>query len=242
MIDMKGKQVVMLAIVLLCLTIGGLFVYKNFFVSKTEKASIVEEKVEEKKEILKEQIVFPAEEEVIPEKEIPKKEEVVETLEETPIDVSAPEVKKEVMEIVEKEKIEEIALVEEEIVKPPIEKEISLAKDAWDIEEITGLIIEETMTKIGYEFYENFFSLWEAPKGITGYNIYINEKASPMWGSLVYVNVNNTLVWNRVLRPRSEDIEEAAKNSIEVVKNYLFQYEEIKRQLENVDMIGDGIW
>lgn len=121
-------------------------------------------------------------------------------------------------------------------------KETKIIENAQDIEEITGLIIEKTMTKIGYEFYENFFSLWEAPKGITGYNIYINEKASPMWGSLVYVNVNNTLVWNKMLRPRSEDIEKAVKNSIGVVRKYLNQYEEIRRQLEKGDMIGDGIY
>jgi len=99
------------------------------------------------------------------------------------------------------------------------------------------------MTKIGYDFYEIFFSLWEAPKGITGYNIYINEKASPMWGSLVYINVDDTLVWNMMLKPRSNDIEEAVKNSIGLVINYLYQYEEIKRLMEEGgDMVGNGIW
>lgn len=122
-------------------------------------------------------------------------------------------------------------------------KETKIQKIAQDIEEITGLIIEKTMTKIGYEFYENFFSIWEAPKGITGYNIYINEKASPMWGSLIYINVNDNLIWRGLIRPRSEDIETAIRNSIEVVKKYLYQYEEIRKQAEEGgDMVGSGIY
>jgi len=109
------------------------------------------------------------------------------------------------------------------------------------MEEITGLIIEETMTKIGYEFYENFFILWEAPEGIKDYNIFINEKASPLWGSWVQIKVDTAMVWSKVLKPRSEEIEKAAKEAVEVTKEFLFRYEEYKKELEGPDMEGSGI-
>jgi len=108
------------------------------------------------------------------------------------------------------------------------------------MEEITGLIIEETMTKIGYEFYEYFFLLWEPPEvEVKDYNILISEKASPLWGSWVRVDVNGTAVWSRVLRPRSEEIEEAVKESIEATRQYLYNYEQYQSQTE--DMVGTGI-
>ena len=108
------------------------------------------------------------------------------------------------------------------------------------MEEISGLIIEETMTKIGYEFYEYFFLLWEAPEvGVKDYNIFINERASPLWGSWVRVNVDGTTVWNRVLRPRSEEIEDAVKQAIEATKQYFYNYEQYQFQTE--DMVGTGI-
>jgi len=108
------------------------------------------------------------------------------------------------------------------------------------IQEIAGLIIEETMTKIGYEFYEQFFLQWKAPQvGLKHYNILIAERASPTWGSLVEVNVGETTVWSGVLRPRSEEIEEAAKQAIEAAKEYLNNYE--KYQLQTDDMVGSGI-
>ena len=109
------------------------------------------------------------------------------------------------------------------------------------MEEITGLIIEETMTKIGYEFYENFFIHWEAPKEIKDYNIFIDERASPLWGSWIQIKVDTAMVWSTVLKPRSEEIEEAAKQAVEVTKEFLSRYEEYKRELEGPDMVGSGI-
>lgn len=115
------------------------------------------------------------------------------------------------------------------------------AAEAELMEEISGLIIEQTMTKIGYEFYENFFIRWEAPKETKGYNIFINERASPFWGSWIQIKVDTTMVWSKVLKPRSEEIEEAAKQAVEVTKGFLSRYEEYKRELEGPDMVGSGI-
>lgn len=124
-------------------------------------------------------------------------------------------------------------------VRPATQEEI--AAEEWLMDEITGLVIERTMTKIGYDFYEYFFLLWEAPRatGIQDYNITINERASPLWGSWVWVDVNGTTIWNMVLRPRSAEIEEAAKEAIETTKQYLMNYEQYQFQSE--DLVGTGI-
>lgn len=108
------------------------------------------------------------------------------------------------------------------------------------MQEITGLIIEETMTKIGYEFYEYFFLQWKPPQTeLKNYNILISEKASPMWGSLVEVKIGETIVWSRMLRPRSEEIEESAQQALEATKEYLQNYE--KYQIKTIDLMGNGI-
>ncbi|MBZ9577841.1 hypothetical protein KJA13_02275 [Patescibacteria group bacterium] len=127
----------------------------------------------------------------------------------------------------------------EEAERAATKREIAAEEEL--MEEITGLIIEQTMTKIGYEFYENFFIRWEAPKGIKGYNIFIDERASPLWGSWIQIKVDTTMVWSKVLKPRSEEIEEAAKQAVEVTKGFLSRYEEYKRELEGPDMVGSGI-
>ncbi len=141
----------------------------------------------------------------------------------------APKVLSELIAILERAKEEKAATKE------------GMAAEEHLIQEITGLIIEETMTRIGYDFYEYFFLLWEAPQGIAvkDYNILINEKASPMWGSWVRVDVGETTVWSKMLKPRSEEIEDAAKQAVEATKQYLYNYE--KHQFQTADMVGTGI-
>ena len=146
--------------------------------------------------------------------------------EQKPEKASTPRILKELVGIIEAAK----AATKEE-----------MAAEDEVIMEITGLIFEETMTKIGYDFYEYFFLLWEAPEGIAvkDYNIFIKERASPIWGSWVQVAVDETAVWSRVIRPRSEDVEDAAKEAIAATQQYLYNYEQYQFQSE--DMVGTGI-
>ena len=107
--------------------------------------------------------------------------------------------------------------------------------------EITGLIIEQTMTKVGYDFYEYFYMLWEPPPEAAGreFNIYISERASPMWGSWVDVSIDDTVVWSSVLQPRSVEIEDAVAEAIMVVQQYFQDFQEDQGQIE--EMVGTGI-
>lgn len=140
---------------------------------------------------------------------------------------------KNLIELVKKHKAAENEVIEAEKKMAMVEEELMIR--------ITGLIIEETMTKIGYDFYEYFYLLWEAPGEIPvkDYNIFISERASPMWGSWVQVRVDERIVWNSVLRPRSTEIEDAAKEAIEATKEYLVNYEQY--QFKTNDMVGTGI-
>jgi hypothetical protein len=118
-------------------------------------------------------------------------------------------------------------------------EEVAAEEELMD--EITGLIMEQTMTKIGYEFYEYFFLLWEPPQevGVKDYNIFIREMASPVWGSWVSVSVNGATIWNKVLRPRSAEVEDSAKEAIVVTQQYLYNYQQYQFQSE--DLVGTGI-
>ena len=188
-----------------------------------------EKTVQEKKEAAETAIVSEIHENsralrkaVAKDQEVPEKQKAAK-----PEKPSAAEEK--IRKLIETIKEEERMATKEEIAA---EEELML--------EITGLIIEETMTKIGYEFYEYFFLFWEAPEvEVKDYNILINERASPLWGSWVKVNIDETVVWSKVLRPRSEEIEDAVKQAIEATKQYLFNYEQYQFQTE--DMVGSGI-
>ena len=112
--------------------------------------------------------------------------------------------------------------------------------------EIDGLIIEQTQTRIGHEFYRNFVIFWEAPRGIKDYNIIIIEKASPRWGSWIWIEVGGFIsrktVYRVLLKPRTEEIEEKAKKGVGVITEYLRHLQKYEKEVKGQDMTGNGIY
>ena len=112
--------------------------------------------------------------------------------------------------------------------------------------EIDGLIIDQTQTRIGQGFYQNFVTFWEAPPGIEDYNIVIVEMANPTWGSWIWIEVgglvSKEIVYRETLKPRLEEIEETAKKGVEVVREYLYRLIEYGKEVTEKDMSGTGIY
>ena len=108
--------------------------------------------------------------------------------------------------------------------------------------EIDGLIIDETKTKIGRDFYDIFYTNWQRPRNINGFTVYIREMATPSSGSWVWVVVDENIVYQTMLRPRYDVIEEAARYSVTAAQQYLLQYSQDQRQLSGEDMSGSGIY
>lgn len=108
--------------------------------------------------------------------------------------------------------------------------------------EIDGLIIDQTLTKIGHEFYEYFYALWQAPSDIKNFTIFISEKTTMSSTSLIWIEVHEMKIYENVLKPRTEEIEEAAQLGIEATQQFLFQYTQDQKQLGGEDMRGTGIF
>ncbi len=113
--------------------------------------------------------------------------------------------------------------------------------DTPDID-IPSLIIDETMTKIGKDFFDLFFANWQEPFGIQEYQITISEKALPRLGTLITVKVNDLQAFRRFLKPRYEEIETAAITAVQMVQQVLLNYEKIQKDLAGEDLKGTGIY
>jgi curli production assembly/transport component CsgE len=108
--------------------------------------------------------------------------------------------------------------------------------------EIEGLLIDQTRSRIGHEFYEDFVSFWEAPPGAKSFNLVISEQNEPRYGSWVLIEINDNLVYRVMLRPGPEDIAATAQDAIAVVREFLLRWEEFEKSLEGEDMKGKGIY
>src|SRR5690606_24825259 len=105
-----------------------------------------------------------------------------------------------------------------------------------------GLIVDETVTKMGRDFYQVFFSHWEAPPQASDFTIKITEKPMVGIGTRIMVEINNQMVAESPLQPRYDIIESIAKQAVVICFDYLKNYEQIQRELSGEDLSGSGIY
>ena len=115
------------------------------------------------------------------------------------------------------------------------------------VAEINGLVVDETITKVGRDFYEVFYSRWEPPPseaspGEMSYTIFIKELPMPGRGSQVSVLMDDTQLFTQPVQPRYDVIESLAEYAVSLVSNYVNNYEQMSRQLGNEDQRGSGIF
>ena len=108
--------------------------------------------------------------------------------------------------------------------------------------EIDGLLFDETKTKRGRDFYDYFYSSWEAPADAANYSIFIQEKPYRLTTTMIEIKINETIVFQSFLQPRQEIVELLAEQAVLQTQRYLQNYEELIRQLEGEDRSGTGIF
>jgi hypothetical protein len=88
--------------------------------------------------------------------------------------------------------------------------------------EIENLITSQVQSPIGHQFVKYFNEQWISPVGLPNMNIIVSERASPIWGSLLWIKVNENVVYRQVFSSRARDLKEAAKNAVHAVLSYMF--------------------
>lgn len=80
--------------------------------------------------------------------------------------------------------------------------------------EIDGLVVDETQTKLGQDFYAGFYSYWQPPEGAINYTITVQEQPMPNIGTRVIVSVNDEVAFQTQLQPREDVVDGAARQAV----------------------------
>lgn len=108
--------------------------------------------------------------------------------------------------------------------------------------EIDGLLVDDTKTKSGKDFYDLFYSSWEAPPEAKNYTITVSEKPFRLSYTIIVVSINENLVYQSILQPRQDILETMTGEAISMTQEYLVNYEEIVKQINGDDLSGSGIY
>ncbi|MGM0589416.1 MAG: CsgE family curli-type amyloid fiber assembly protein [Bacteroidota bacterium] len=98
--------------------------------------------------------------------------------------------------------------------------------------EINGLIINETRSKIGDQFFNVFYQHWQAPDKAPDFMLTIEEKPMPSMGTLVTVLIDNTAIFQTKLQPRYQVIEQQALRAVTI------SYQTLEQRMETANQIN----
>ena len=116
-----------------------------------------------------------------------------------------------------------------------------LAMDPLDLE-IGEMIFDETITKVGRDFYDEFFTNWINPTTIKDFSITIKERPMPGIGTQITVLIDEIEILKQFIRPNQEMIEMLAEYTVGLASQFLLNYQEIQAQLQSDDQSGTGIF
>lgn len=87
--------------------------------------------------------------------------------------------------------------------------------------EIDGMVLDETRSKVGRDFYDVFYSNWQSPPDAYNFSISISEQPSPSLGTIIYVEVNDSETFRMRLQPRYDFIQQAGQYAVRQTYSYL---------------------
>jgi curli production assembly/transport component CsgE len=126
------------------------------------------------------------------------------------------------------------------------------------------LMLDQTRSKIGRDFYEAFFRHYaELPKApglpvptdstrriepnleldLTAFVVTIEEL--PAFGvgtTVIVVSLNEQVIWQNYVQARPDILEAYAFDAAELINQYVINYQDVQRSLENDDQRGSGIF
>lgn len=105
---------------------------------------------------------------------------------------------------------------EEENERTAHKKQLEEERNQYANLSLSGLVLDETMSKMGRNFYDVFYQQWKKPKGAQNATITIQEQPIPSRGTMVIVEIDNEPVFKHRLEPRYYKTEEAAKYAVQI--------------------------
>jgi len=123
-------------------------------------------------------------------------------------------------------------------------------------EQITGLLLDNTKTKAGRDFYEAVYRNWSAalldstennlalilPTFAEEITIEFEEQPAMGNSTRIIMSVNNVPIWTDFLQPKASVIEMLSEYAVLVLTDYLTNYQEYNQDLENEDSKGTGAY
>ncbi|MDZ7691762.1 MAG: CsgE family curli-type amyloid fiber assembly protein [Balneolaceae bacterium] len=86
-----------------------------------------------------------------------------------------------------------------------------------------GMVLDETRTKMGRDFYSIFYKYWETPEQAKNFTITISEQPVPSRGTMVNIEINDQLVFRNRLEPRYHKTKKKARQAVSICQKKILR-------------------
>lgn len=90
---------------------------------------------------------------------------------------------------------------------------------------LRGLVINRTMTTLGWDFYKSFSGVWQALHPNSQFTLTVTERPTAQFGSEIWVIYDNTTLYHTFLSPARSRVNDTAKKAAQIVYDGLGQIE-----------------
>jgi curli production assembly/transport component CsgE len=120
------------------------------------------------------------------------------------------------------------------------DEKIEEKKDSHLLEnEVDGLIIDRTMTRLGDDFYFFFTQLMNERHGSLKENLTVKERPTALSGSIISIFHREKLIYRTALSPGRQHAEDKAKQALTAVTSHLLRWKTQLSYQDTFDLAQD---
>lgn len=112
----------------------------------------------------------------------------------------------------------------------------SLDKGQINNDPLRGLMINRTMTVMGWDFYKSFSEVWQALYPDSQDTLTVIERPTAQYGSEIWINYLNQTVFHTFLSPTRSRALAESKNAVEVVHNNIAIIDAQRKFVQDADL------
>jgi hypothetical protein len=132
------------------------------------------------------------------------------------------------------------------VFETPKSEDLVISKDSRNSgdENLGGLLLDQTKTKLGKDFFYLFYSYFKPPAENNSYLLTVREQLSQIGGrnTRVQITLNDVVIFQRFLSPRTDLIKDAAIVALDRVHNILNSGANVSREIDESSINGTDVF
>lgn len=91
---------------------------------------------------------------------------------------------------------------------------------------LSGIVINRTMTVLGWDFYKDFTNIWRAVHPDSQYTLTITERPTAKYGSEIWITYTGHQVFHTFMSPTRSQVKEVTRQAAQTVYQTITRYQQ----------------